>query len=61
MRPPQERTGKDRARAGNNQKQLANEAFLAKAPAKVVEGLRTAAKNSVLQEKANSKLKELGC
>ncbi len=47
---------------GNNQKQLGNEQFLAKAPEKVVEGLRRRGKELlVLQEKANSKLKELGC
>jgi valyl-tRNA synthetase len=47
---------------GNNQKQLGNEQFLAKAPAKVVEGLRTRKEELlVLREKAQSKLKELGC
>ncbi len=47
---------------GNNQRQLGNEQFLAKAPAKVVEGLRTrAAELTVLLEKTRSKLKELGC
>ena len=47
---------------GNNQRQMGNEQFLAKAPAKVVEGLRTrAAELVVLQEKAQSQLKELGC
>ncbi|MGA8431847.1 MAG: valine--tRNA ligase [Candidatus Sulfotelmatobacter sp.] len=46
----------------NNQKQLGNEQFLAKAPAKVVEGLKTrAAELTVLLEKTRSKLKELGC
>ena len=46
---------------GNNQKQLGNEQFLAKAPAKVVEGLRTRKEELlVLREKAQSKLKELG-
>jgi len=46
----------------NNQKQLGNGQFLAKAPAKVVEGLRTrAAELTVLLEKTRSKLKELGC
>jgi len=46
---------------GNNQKQLGNEQFLAKAPEKVVEGLRRRGQELlVLQEKANSKLKELG-
>jgi valyl-tRNA synthetase len=45
----------------NNQKQLGNEQFLAKAPAKVVEGLRQrAAELAVLQEKTKSKLTELG-
>ncbi len=47
---------------GNNQKQLGNEQFLAKAPPKVVEGLRTrGAELVVLREKALSKMKELGC
>ena len=46
----------------NNQRQLGNEQFLAKAPAKVVEGLRTRAQElALLQEKTKSKLKELGC
>jgi valyl-tRNA synthetase len=46
---------------GNNQKQLGNEQFLAKAPEKVVEGLRRRGQELlVLQEKAKSKLKELG-
>ena len=46
----------------NNQKQLGNEHFLAKAPEKVVEGLRRRAQELlILQEKAQSKLKELGC
>ena len=46
----------------NNQKQLGNEQFLAKAPAKVVEGLRRRREELlVLQEKTQSKLKELGC
>ena len=46
----------------NNQRQLGNEQFLAKAPAQVVEGLRRrAAELTVLVEKAKSKLKELGC
>jgi valyl-tRNA synthetase len=45
----------------NNQKQLGNEQFLAKAPEKVVEGLRRRGQELlVLQEKAQSKLKELG-
>ena len=45
----------------NNQRQLGNEQFLAKAPAKVVEGLRQrAAELAVLQEKTKSKLTELG-
>jgi valyl-tRNA synthetase len=44
----------------NNQKQLGNEQFLAKAPEKVVEGLRRRGQELlVLQEKAKSKLKEL--
>src|SRR5260221_11527997 len=42
----------------NNQRQLSNEQFLAKAPPKVVEGLRTRAEElKVLREKALSKLK----
>ena len=46
----------------NNQKQLGNEQFLAKAPEKVVEGLRRRGQELlVLQEKAQSKLTELGC
>jgi valyl-tRNA synthetase len=46
----------------NNQKQLGNEQFLAKAPAKVVEGLRNrAAELTVLRDKTKSKLEELGC
>jgi valyl-tRNA synthetase len=46
----------------NNQRQLGNEQFLAKAPAKVVAGLRTrAAELVVLLEKNKNKLKELGC
>jgi valyl-tRNA synthetase len=45
----------------NNRRQLGNEQFLAKAPAKVVEGLRQrAAELAVLQEKTKSKLTELG-
>jgi valyl-tRNA synthetase len=47
---------------GNNQKQLSNEQFLAKAPAKVVEGLRSrGVELAVLQEKTKNKLLELGC
>src|SRR5208282_5955440 len=46
----------------NNQMQLGNEQFLAKAPAKIVEGLRTrGAELVVLREKTLSKMKELGC
>jgi valyl-tRNA synthetase len=46
----------------NNQRQLGNEQFLAKAPAKVVEGLRSrAAELRVLLEKTKSKTAELGC
>jgi valyl-tRNA synthetase len=45
----------------NNRKQLGNDQFLAKAPAKVVEGLRKRAEElSVLHDKAKSKLEELG-
>ena len=44
----------------NGQRQLSNEQFLAKAPAKVVEGLKTRAEElKVLREKTLSKLKEL--
>ncbi len=44
----------------NNQKQLGNHQFLAKAPEKVVEGLRRRGQELVvLQEKTQSKLKEL--
>ena len=44
----------------NNQRQLSNEAFLAKAPAKVVEGLRTrAAELGPLLEKTRAALAEL--
>ena len=46
----------------NNRKQLGNPQFLAKAPEKVVEGLRRrGAELVVLQEKTLSKMKELGC
>jgi valyl-tRNA synthetase len=46
----------------NNQKQLGNEQFLAKAPAKVVEGLRTrAGELTLLLEKARTTAGELGC
>ena len=46
----------------NNQKQLGNGQFLAKAPEKVVEGLRRRGQELlVLQQKITSKLKELGC
>jgi valyl-tRNA synthetase len=46
----------------NNQKQLGNPQFLAKAPEKVVEGLRRrGAELVVLREKTLSKMKELGC
>ncbi len=44
----------------NGQRQLSNEQFLSKAPAKVVEGLKTRAEElRVLHEKTLSKLKEL--
>ena len=46
----------------NNQKQMGNEQFLAKAPANVVDGLRRRGKELlVLREKTKSKLEELGC
>ncbi len=45
----------------NNRKQLGNDQFLAKAPPRVVEGLRKRAEElSVLHDKAKSKLEELG-
>jgi valyl-tRNA synthetase len=47
---------------GNNQRQLGNEQFLAKAPAKIVEGLRRrAGELTLLIEKAKEKMRELGC
>jgi valyl-tRNA synthetase len=46
----------------NNQRQLSNEQFLAKAPEKVVEGLRSRAQELVvLIEKSRNKVKEFGC
>jgi valyl-tRNA synthetase len=46
----------------SNQKQLGNDQFLAKAPAKVVEGLRRRADElKLLRGKTKSKLEELGC
>ena len=43
---------------GNGQRQLSNEQFLAKAPAKVIDGMRARAQElSVLREKAQSKMK----
>ncbi len=45
----------------NGQRQLSNEQFLAKAPAKVVEGIRRRAQElEILREKVKSKLDELG-
>ncbi len=45
----------------NGQRQLSNEQFLAKAPAKVVEGLKTRAEElKVLRAKTLAKLKEIG-
>ena len=45
----------------NNQRQLDNEQFLAKAPAKVVEGMRNrAAELVILRDRTRSKLEELG-
>ena len=47
---------------GNNQRQLGNEQFRAKAPEKIVQGLRSRGQELVvMQEKTKSKLKELGC
>jgi valyl-tRNA synthetase len=46
---------------GNGQRQLGNEQFLAKAPAKVVEGIRRRAQElTILRDKVTSKLNELG-
>ena len=46
----------------NGQRQLGNEQFLAKAPPKVVEGLRARAEElKVLRQKSVAKMKELGC
>jgi valyl-tRNA synthetase len=46
----------------NGQRQLSNEQFLAKAPAKVVEGLKARAEElRVLQDKTLAKMKEMGC
>ena len=46
----------------NNERQLGNEQFLAKAPEKIVKGLRSRGQELlVMQEKTKSKLKELGC
>ena len=46
----------------NGQRQLSNEQFLAKAPAKVVEGLKARAEElSVLRQKTLAKMKELRC
>jgi len=46
----------------NGARQLSNEGFLAKAPAKVVEGLRARAEElKVLREKTMAKMKEMGC
>jgi valyl-tRNA synthetase len=46
----------------NGQRQLSNEQFLAKAPAKVVEGLKARAEElRVLRDKILAKMKELGC
>ncbi|MGA7906387.1 MAG: valine--tRNA ligase [Candidatus Sulfotelmatobacter sp.] len=46
----------------SGQRQLANDQFLAKAPAKVVEGLRKQQQElTVVREKTLAKMKELGC
>jgi valyl-tRNA synthetase len=46
----------------NGERQLSNEGFLAKAPAKVVDGLRARAEElKVLREKTAAKMKEMGC
>ena len=45
----------------NGQRQLSNEQFLAKAPAKVVEGLKNRSQElQVLREKTTDKLRALG-
>ena len=47
---------------GNGQKQLENPSLVAKAPQKVVEGLRTQqVELAMLRDKTLSKMKELGC
>ena len=54
-----ERIEKEQA---NGHRQLSNEQFLAKAPAKVVEGLKARAEElRVLREKTVAKMSELGC
>jgi valyl-tRNA synthetase len=46
----------------NGQRQLSNEQFLAKAPAKIVEGMKKRAQElSVMRAKTKNKLDELGC
>ena len=46
----------------SKEKQLSNERFLSKAPAKVVEGLRSGLQELlVLRDKAQAKINELGC
>jgi len=46
----------------NNERQLGNEQFLAKAPEKIVKGLRSRGQELVvMQQKTKSKLKELSC
>ncbi|MFZ1918887.1 MAG: valine--tRNA ligase [Terriglobales bacterium] len=46
----------------NGERQLSNQGFLAKAPAKVVEGLRTRSEElKVLRAKTAAKMKEMGC
>jgi valyl-tRNA synthetase len=46
----------------NGQRQLSNEQFLAKAPAKVVEGLKSRAEElRTLREKTLAQMKEMGC
>ena len=59
LRKELERLEKETA---NNQRQMNNQQFLAKAPASVVEGLRNrAAELAVLLQKTKSKLEELDC
>jgi valyl-tRNA synthetase len=54
--------GKIEKEIANGQRQLSNEQFLAKAPAKVAEGLKARSEElKVLREKILAKMKEFGC